>query len=369
EKEYIDLALAEIYPDAVLSWRFLGDNEIYIKFGDSTWGGNTTQFRNKIIAFGKNLTEHLRPVRLVQASMKDISEEISNSAYRGTSWNPENRGISTRADYVAHINSLHDDLYSKVSPEQHSELKDELERYQQNYKNKIVDQLHRHSGIVSTFITGGSNFPARKMEKRNEIYDRKAYDFREWIVRAQKSIKKKFGLIKSNIISSDDVDAIDKIEDRIVKLEKIQDRMKKINRIVRSKKKSEVQKIEELKNFKISPQNAEKLLTPDYMGGVGFPSFELSNNNAKIRRLKLRKVELIKRRSEKMNTEIINGVEIVDNVEDNRLQLFFPSKPTREIIQQLKSKGFRWAPSIGAWQSYRNERAKPRALEIIALYH
>ena len=45
------------------------------------------------------------------------------------------------------------------------------------------------------------------------------------------------------------------------------------------------------------------------------------------------------------NTEKHGDIEIVDNVEENRVQIFFPGKPDRDTRQQLKSYGFRWSPT------------------------
>ena len=36
------------------------------------------------------------------------------------------------------------------------------------------------------------------------------------------------------------------------------------------------------------------------------------------------------------------------NREDNRLQVFFDGKPDADTRAELKSNGFRWAPSVGA---------------------
>lgn len=38
------------------------------------------------------------------------------------------------------------------------------------------------------------------------------------------------------------------------------------------------------------------------------------------------------------------------NEGENRLQLFFEEKPSEEQRRELKSNGFKWAPSQGAWQ-------------------
>jgi hypothetical protein len=55
-------------------------------------------------------------------------------------------------------------------------------------------------------------------------------------------------------------------------------------------------------------------------------------------------------------------------VEDNRLQIFFPGKPSDTIRSELKCNGFKWAPSIGAWQRMRSYEAIQRAKEIVSRY-
>lgn len=66
----------------------------------------------------------------------------------------------------------------------------------------------------------------------------------------------------------------------------------------------------------------------------------------------------------KENTEpetvTINGeaVQIVRNKEIMRLQLIFDGKPSDETRNKLKSNGFRWAPSQGAWQRLLNSNAE-----------
>jgi hypothetical protein len=56
----------------------------------------------------------------------------------------------------------------------------------------------------------------------------------------------------------------------------------------------------------------------------------------------------------------INGeaATLVRNSEEVRLQLFFEGKPNDKTRELLKSNGFRWAPSCGAWQRLLNENAE-----------
>lgn len=55
---------------------------------------------------------------------------------------------------------------------------------------------------------------------------------------------------------------------------------------------------------------------------------------------------------ETKEVEYQNGVKVVENVEENRLQVFFPGKPDEETRTKIKRAGFRWSPTNGCWQAY-----------------
>ena len=59
------------------------------------------------------------------------------------------------------------------------------------------------------------------------------------------------------------------------------------------------------------------------------------------------------------------GGSIVDNVEDNRVQVVFERMPDADMRKNLKSHGFRWAPSVGAWQRKRSPDAMRWAKKIV----
>lgn len=160
-------------------------------------------------------------------------------------------------------------------------------------------------------------------------------------------------------IFSDDPQAQEKIEDRIARLEKRQDLMRTTNKLIRK------DDDQGLLDMGFSEALIAKLKKGDFCGRTGFADFELSNNSANIRRLKDR-LKVIARHAEDETTEKkVNGVTMIDNVEDNRLQLYFPGKPSEAIRGQLKHAGFRWTPTLGCWQAYRNHNAKYYADQIV----
>ena len=98
------------------------------------------------------------------------------------------------------------------------------------------------------------------------------------------------------------------------------------------------------------------------MYGYGFPSYMLTNNNARIRDAKLRLEKAKKLKETETKEYVINDVRVVENTEDNRLQLFFSGVPSEDIRDQLKYNAFRWSRYNKCWQSYLNRRQISRAL-------
>lgn len=152
-------------------------------------------------------------------------------------------------------------------------------------------------------------------------------------------------------ISSDAPDAIELLREKLAKLEEEQARMTAANKLVRKKDRTGLVAM-------FSEKIADQLLTPDYCGRLGFPSYALTNNGANIRRVRDR-IAAFERASTREHQEVLHnsGVRLVQNVEANRIQLVFPGKPAAEIRDRLKRAGFRWSPEEGAWQRLLNNGA------------
>ena len=96
------------------------------------------------------------------------------------------------------------------------------------------------------------------------------------------------------------------------------------------------------------------------------PAYRLSNNSANIRRIKAR-IETLEANAKRETKEIErqDGLRIVENAEANRLQIFFPGKPSADARSILKRGGFRWAPSEGAWQRQLSNGARYAAEQAL----
>jgi len=163
-------------------------------------------------------------------------------------------------------------------------------------------------------------------------------------------------------IFSDDPDASEKLEAKVERLEKRQEMMKSANRLARKGDR------DGLTAMGFSDANIDQLLTPEY-GRVGFPSYLLTNNNANIRRITQRIAQIAAHADDQTSEFHVGPVRIVDSVDDNRLQIFFPDKPSAEVRTALKRSGFRWAPSIGAWQRHRSHQASYEARRIVEQFY
>lgn len=172
-------------------------------------------------------------------------------------------------------------------------------------------------------------------------------------------------------ISSDDPDALKKLEEKLAKLQALQSQMKFNNRIVHKWIRKGVSHesegrlfeecFEELKalNPDVSINVVRLMLKPDCFGYVGHASYELTNNNAKIKATAKRIEQLRVNQSKETTTEVLKGIcQLVFNVEENRVQFIFEDKPTQTIRGLLKRHGFRWAPSKQAWQRQLTNNAR-----------
>jgi hypothetical protein len=168
-------------------------------------------------------------------------------------------------------------------------------------------------------------------------------------------------------ISADDPDAPAKIRARLRRLEELQQTMKNANRIIQGKPRNVPtdEKIAALVGMGFSQGRAVSLFRADFCGRLGFPAYELQNNNANIRRLRGRIEELEVRADDETTETEYSGFTVREDADLNRVQILFPGKPEEQTRTMLKSHGFRWAPSEGAWQRQLNAAGRYAMQEVV----
>jgi hypothetical protein len=172
---------------------------------------------------------------------------------------------------------------------------------------------------------------------------------------ASKAVAAKAAAVGTGGISSDDPDALVKLRAELADVQKRQERMKATNVTIRKHK---ADPVPALVAMGYSEDKARALIKPDFCGRVGYPDYALTNNSANGRRIAKRIAQLEARAGQVESVTVTAGVRVVENVDDNRLQLFFPDKPSDGVRADLKARGFRWSPTAGAWQRQLNNAAR-----------
>ena len=162
-------------------------------------------------------------------------------------------------------------------------------------------------------------------------------------------------------------------ERKLNNLIKERDMMKDINKITRMKI-SDDEKIAKIMEFGIKQDTARTLATGEgtWDKRPGFAPYQLTSVNNRIKTLQA-KVDAMKKADEINNSlggedMVLAGVSIILNKEADRIQLDFPSKPSRDVIAILKKNGWKWSPSNQVWQRQLTENAMRNARTMVEAY-
>lgn len=271
-----------------------------------------------------------------------INEDAARRAKEANSFSDYSPG-SVTAEYRAMVDKaaeLGERQKECTDPMYH----EKIDRLVDLYARKLADNLNEQSAIdarvPSVMIAGGSNFPVRKKEIQNMARDRNMGEYMKI-----KGILEKIRSTGMGGISADDSLAVPKLEAKLAGLKENQEFMKKVNAYYRKHK--TLDGCPDLTDDTVAKLKAS--MSRDWRKDpVPFPSYRLSNNNANIRATQQR-IDDLKNKSEYVGWSFAGGKAEI-NEELNRLQLFFDEKPTEEQRKKLKSNGFKWAPSLSAWQ-------------------
>lgn len=281
-----------------------------------------------------------------------INEGAARRANDANSFRDYTPGSATAAyrQMVDQAAELAQKQKSRVDPMHHERIDQLLDTYARRLAENMNNSYAIEARVPSILIAGGSNFPVRKKEKQNAARDRNMEDWQD-----VQGILDKIRSTGMGGISADDPQAVAKLEAKLAKLEAAQETMKGVNAYFRKHGTLEgctllkPEQIKELQEGIAQSWHLEK--------NKPFQSFELSNNNAEIRRIRGR-IEQLKQHEEKsfVGWEF-DGGRVEANKTDNRLQIFFDEKPDDAARAELKANGFKWAPSAGAWQRQLNNNA------------
>lgn len=275
-----------------------------------------------------------------------INESSARTAHNMMSMRDYSEG-STTAGYRSEVDKAYD-IADKVA-EKKPEEAERAYRLAERYSKKMAEYYNKESSIgmmcPSVMISGAGNFPVKKKERQLAAWERnhEFYQYVQGILAKIENI-----LYGREIIKSDDERAIEKLEEKLEDMKKLHEDMKAANKALRLKDKEAGN--DQLREMGYSEESIEELRKPDYLGRVGYPNFQLSNNNANIHRVeeRLKRLKAVKERGS--SEQEYKTFKVVENTEAMRYQIIFDGKPDAEIRTLLKSNGFKWTPSQGAWQ-------------------
>lgn len=168
-------------------------------------------------------------------------------------------------------------------------------------------------------------------------------------------------------ISSDDPDAIVKLRAKLDAVEGQREQAAQVNAKIRAAKRrgegwEDVARAE-LAALGLKPTTIDAALAPDFAGRRGVPAYALTNLSAEARRIRDR-IAALERERATAPTEAATFGAIRVEEGDNRVRIVLPARPTDAARALLKSRGFRWSPTAGAWQRQATDNARRDAREL-----
>lgn len=251
------------------------------------------------------------------------------------------------------------------------EQRERAEYLYNRYCSILAEAVNRDNEIgtrcPSVLICGAGNFPTRKKEKQIVAWDKNMENFRK-ADHYLDMLKRAHTLA----VKSDDPEVLDFLRAKLAGLEEAHALMVSANAYYRKNK--------TLEGFEGIPADTMAWITrpgvylPGGRNGDGsplafygkpFPTYELTNSNANIKRVKQRIETLEAVKASKSIEEEHDGYTYRENAEAMRVQLRFDGKPDDETRALLKRNGFRWAPSQGVWQRQLNDNGKYAAHRVM----
>ena len=267
--------------------------------------------------------------------------------------------------------------WTSLDPERHAEVMlDEMEcglrtfldalpeevrdDYEDRYIEKFKEWLSAQSRCFSQAITGAGGWKPATFRRHEKTIaaERNAYNrLQEWCQKVIKRCNRQERLTGWA--------EVERLQDKLDNLTRAQEMMKAANKIIRDNKLAEIEKVDELVALGFNEQTALQIMEPDYCGRIGFASYSLSNNLAKIKdtEAKLKRHTAMATMQDEVKTYEWGELHI--DYSDERYRFVFDGKPAQEIIDLLKSNAFKWSRANGAWQRQITMNAKYAVKRIL----
>lgn len=264
--------------------------------------------------------------------MSKLDKEIMINSYNNISFYGERRGLE---DFNYYSEMLSSDLENLGKENQGN--------YKDKFINKVMDIYYKQARCTSAFIVGPANYNIRRHNKSRVSRDNAYEHFERWREKYFKSVNR--------VRTLSPEDEIEKSIERIDKLLNFQAKMKETNKLIRryKDKDDEFLKSELLEIYENDHGQVTAILEPNCFGNIGYASYELTSVSTKIRNER-KKIEVMKVRIERKDTFKpieFKGVSVY--IENDRVIIKHDEKPSREVIEAIKKRGFKWSPKMKNW--------------------
>ena len=283
----------------------------------------------------------------IRKSVSELEKMAVNSC-RGISLDPERMGKHICIECSEELNEFLDNIPTALQAE-----------YEAKYLNKWREWLAALSRCYSVLVTGPARFNSRRHEKMND-YERAARQrLKDWSEKVVKRINRQQRLTGWQ--------EVERLQSKLDTLTELHEKMKAANKIVRSKKMSEEEQIDGLVALGLNEKQAVEILKPtERWQSIGFPTYQLQNNLAKIKDTQAA-IERHKAMAEAEDKEItFNGGRVVVCNSDERMRFYFDEIPSVEVRNLMKRNAFKWSPKNGAWQRQLTANCKFDTKRILA---
>lgn len=311
----------------------------------------------------------------------DYASYYVNITYRQDrfAWNAIS-DIQARCDHV--MKTARD--YIGRAPQHEPGIRKAYDEWCARHVRESLSYMARHQSMASPMVTGSGNFPVHRERKRqaraDAHYDRLT-KHAQAMAKRLKRLAFPYGDPRE-AIQSHHPEAVDLLRRKKAHIEAQQAKRKAINAIWRKAGKPGKQSTDDdwrvfsdamraaghaelteaIRRGCVNHYMADRVAVPPFAG------FELSNPNAEIRRLaqRIKTLETVSTVKADETVETNAGpVRIERDGDAYRIRLFFDGKPDAATRAVVKSHGFRWAPSVGAWQRHLNRAGEDAVARVI----
>ncbi len=297
------------------------------------------------------------------ANVDDIDFETAYGGFRNTSFSPDERAVQIQNQYVKEIDEFAKNLMSLAETQEQKEKAElEIERYKDGYLKRQIDLLHARSRTASPMITGGANFPTERNQKALNREMILTNEFLEWRDKAKKKSKNNVIASFTGDLSERELEIMkNKVDSTLEVIKDIDSKSGRFAGFDRSSFVTNTSKRLERQlangNVKLVEETLKYIQDQEKEVGLKKPLFTTRHSIYK----KLETAKEMKPEVKETGTKIIKtykGAEILNNFDAERIQLAFDVKPESNVIQNLKSNGWRWSRANMVWQRKNTKNAE-----------